>query len=308
MALTEGATAADKLVVSVTGAASWDTSVVAYCQRLGFFEEQNLDVKIAATDVMSQNIQAVIAGSADVGSAAVPVLIAAGIQGAPVKMIASYFKGASDFLWYVRSDSPIKSFKDVTPDTTIGTASLGSNSHILAAAFLDQYGKTAKIVPVGPQAAALAQIMAGQVDVTSNGNGLLGVPEYASGEVRPIAYGKDLTIMDGVTARGFVVSTDTLAKRREVLVRFLQALQKTIDWMYSDPKAIEWFAEATQASIEDAKRVREFSYPAGSLAIEDVTGIDVTVKQLIDYKRIDRAPTAEELSNMFDIVWKRPPG
>jgi NitT/TauT family transport system substrate-binding protein len=304
---TLAAAAADKLTLVVVSATAWDSAVTSYGKRLGYFAEQGIDVDVAATDNMSQTLQVLISGSADIGYVSTSVFLPAALQGAPVRMIASGFKGAPDFLWYVRSDSSIQSFKDVTADTVIGVAALGTTGDILSREFLRQYGTDAKIVPVGGSSAtSMAQVMAGQIDVAINGNGLLGIPQYDRGEVRPIAYGSEITAMKDVTVRGFVVSADTLANRRDVLVKFLQAFQKTVDWMYSHPQAIEWFAEATQSSVAEATRVEEHSYPQGSLSVEDITGLDVQVRQGLEYKRIERAPTADELGRFFQTIWHRP--
>jgi NitT/TauT family transport system substrate-binding protein len=299
------AIAAEKLTVAVTAPYGWDSSVVGYGNRLGYFSEQGLDVVPAYTDVVAQNLQAVIAGSADAGIVAVPQFMAARIQGAPVVMVASVFKGVPDFLWFVRSDSPLHSFKDLKPENTIGVSALGSTSHILVKTLLDQVGTDAKIVPVGASAAGLVQVMAGQLDVSSDGNGLLGVPEFQNNQIRVLAYGSELAELDDVTVRGLIVREDTLAKRRDALIRFLQAYQKTIDWMYADPKALEWFAEGTKSTLAEATRVRDHSYPPGHLNVEAITGVDVTIRQSLDNKRIDRAPTADEIAAMFQTIWSR---
>ena len=300
------ANAAEALTVAVTGSHSWDSSVTMYGDRLGYFEEAGLDVEVAVTEIMSQNLQAVVSGSVDVGVVAVPIFIAAGMEGAPIVMIASAFKGVPDFLWYVRSDSPIKSLRDVTEETTLGVSSLGSTSHILLETFFEQYGVDGNVVAVGNAAAGMTQVMTGEIDIGSDGNGLLGVPQYAAEEVRPIAYGSELEVMNDVTIRGFVVTEETLTNRRDDLVKFLQAYQKTVDWMYSgDPRAIEGFAEGTQSSIEEATRVRENSYPEGHLNVGEVTGLDLTISQSLAFKRIDRAPTPEELTRMFQTLWHR---
>ncbi len=302
-----GALATDKFVVAVTSPTGWDSAVVDYGKRNGFFAEKDIDADVAATDAVSQNLQAVIAGSADIGIVSLPIFISAAMQGAPVKMIASAFKGTPDYLWYVRSDLPIHSFRDVTEKTRIGTSFLGSTGEILTREMLAQYGTTATVIGVGSGgAASMTQVMTGQLDMATDGNGLLGVPQYASGEVRPIAYGSEIEVMNNVTVRGFIVNADTLTARRDALVRFLQAYQKTVDWMYADPRAVQWFAEGTQSTLAEATRVRDHSYPPGHLNVEDVTGLEVTLRQSLAYKRIERSPTDAELANMFQMVWARP--
>ena len=300
---THGAVAADKIIFASTGSSAWDGSIVAFGIRKGFFQEAGLDVSYAMTNSPGTYLQTVISGSADIAVAQMPTFLSAAIQGAPVKMVASTFRGTSDFLWFVRSDSPLKSFHDLTEENTIGTTSINSTSYVLAQELLKQYHVKANIIAVGTSAASMTQVMTGQVDVGTDGNGLLGVPQYADGEIRPIAFGSEIEAMHGVTVRGMVVSDKTLANRRGAIARFLQAYQKTIDWMYNDPLAVQWFAEETGSTVAEAQRVRDQSYPEGILQVGPIQGIDFSVQQALQFKRIQRTPTEQELANMFDIVW-----
>ena len=88
-----------------------------------------------------------------------------------------------------------------------------------------------------------------------------------------------------------------------MIARFLQAYQETVDWMYRDPKAVEWFAEEAQSSLDEARRVKTDMYPEGAMKVGEVAGVDFSVKQGLAFNRLDRAPTAEELAKMFEVVW-----
>jgi NitT/TauT family transport system substrate-binding protein len=303
-----GATAAratDTITIALSNhGTAWDFSVSGFGERLGYFAEEGLHVEVANVDSTAAGLQAVIAGSVDMCSVAVPQFLAAGIGGAPIKMISSSFTGASDWVWYVKSDSPIKSFKDLKETNTISVSSLGSSSYVILQSLLKQNGVKANIVAAGSTAAVLPQVMTGQIDVGTDGNGLLRIPELAAGDIRPIAYGRDLDVLRNVTVRGLVVKADALAADRDKYVRFLRAYQKTIDWMYKDPRAVEWFAEANGATLEEAKRVREENFPPGVMDVREVVGLDVNVALALEFKRIDRAPTAEETARLFDPVWK----
>jgi NitT/TauT family transport system substrate-binding protein len=101
-----------------------------------------------------------------------------------------------------------------------------------------------------------------------------------------------------------VVTAETLAKRRDALVRFVQAYQKTVDWMYRDPAALLQYAEMSQAKLPEAKRVVEWMYPARSMRVGDVGGIEESIAQGLQFKRIAQRPTAEQLAAAIDIVWK----
>jgi NitT/TauT family transport system substrate-binding protein len=296
--------AGDRLTVAQVGSSTaWDFSVVPFGKRMGFFEKRGIDVEVATTDNAGANLQAVIAGSADIGTVAVTPFMAAAMKGAPLKMVSSAFKGTPDWLWYVRADSPIRSFKDITEKTTIGVTSTSSTSYFILAGLLTQFGVKATIVAAGTSAAIMTEVMTGQIDVGSDGNGLLGVPQMAAGEVRPVAYGRELDLLRGVTVKGLAVRSDTLRDRRDVIVRFLQAYEETVDWMYRDPQAVAWFAEQAESPLEDARRVKTDMYPDGAMRVGAVVGVDVSVRQGLQFKRLDRAPTDAEIGAMFEVVW-----
>jgi NitT/TauT family transport system substrate-binding protein len=294
----------DLLRVAVTGSGAWDSSVVDFGWRAGIFKDAGIDLEISRTEGSSAGLQAVVSNSVDISIVGVSGFMGAALKGAPLKMFSSNFRGASDELWFVRGDSPVKSLKDVTDNMTLGCLTPASFSFIGISALLEQYGVKGKVVPAGSEAANLTGVMTGQLDVGFDGNGGLGVPEFQRGEVRIIAYGRELAIMQNVTARGMIASVETLAKRRDLLVRYLKAYQKTVDWMYRDPKAIEWYAEENHASVDDAKRAIAAMYPESALQVGEVTGIATSVELGLRYKRIAQAPTAEQLAAMFDIVWQ----
>ena len=296
-ALTPSGAHADEVLRLATSQAGWDNSVVPLGKRAGFFREKGIDAEVSFTDGSSAALQALIAGGVDVAVVSVPLFLGAVAKGAPLKMISANFTGGSDLLWYVRADSRIKKLKDVTKGTKLGYATPGSSNYILLSALLDQYGVAGDMV-------ATLQVMAGQVDVGYDGNGGLGVPEFERGAVRVVALGSELASMQNVTTRGLVVTAETLAKRRDALIRYVQAYQKTVDWMYRDPAALQQYAEMSQAKLADAKRVVEWMYPERSMRVGDVGGIEYSIVQGLQFKRIAQRPTPEQLAGSLDIVWK----
>ena len=299
-----GASAADDTVnFAVNGDRAWDSSMVAFGQRAGIFAKHGIKVNIAETNNSADNLQALISGSADVAVVTVTTFVGAAVKGAPVKLISSVFRGTSDFLWYARSDSPIRSFDDINEKTTVGVSSLGASSFALTSAMLTQHGVKATIIPTGNAASGVVQVMTEQLDIGTN-TGLLGVPELARGEIRIIAYGRDLAALRSVSVRGLAARNDVLAGRREVLVRFLQAYAETLDWMYGNPQAVQWLAEQAQTSVDEAKRVVADCYPQSALTPGDVSGLDASIAQAVAFKRIPQAPTPAEVAAMVDVVWK----
>jgi len=299
------ALAADKITIALSnGGLAWDFSVAEFGKRLGYFAEEGIDISVANTDNLAESLQAVVAGNVEVANVGVTQFLAAAVGGAPIKLIGSSFLGTTDWLWYVRSDSPLKSFKELTEANTVGVTSFGSSQFFIVSALLEQYGTKPQIVQVGSFAAGMMQVMSGQIDVGSDGNGLLGVPQFVEGKVRPIAYGRELELLRDVSVRGLAVNAKALAANRDLYVRFLRAYQRTVAWMYANPQAVEWFAERTGSTLAEATRVRSELYPPGHMDVGDIRNVATSIEQGIRFKRLTRAPTSEELAGFIDVLWK----
>jgi NitT/TauT family transport system substrate-binding protein len=129
------------------------------------------------------------------------------------------------------------------------------------------------------------------------------LPEFQKNEVRVIVRGEDIESFRGLTVRGFATNKSFLTDHRNVLIRFLQAYQETIDWMYSDPKAVEMYAQEFNLPVEEVARLMPVFYPKSAFGIQPVNGIGLSVEQGLQFKRIAQRPTAEQLAAAFDIIW-----
>jgi NitT/TauT family transport system substrate-binding protein len=298
------ASAAERVRVATGGKGAWDASAAWLGQQAGIFAKHGLDVEISYTEGSGKALEAVITGSIDVAlGVSVPSLIGAVVKGAPVVMICGIFTGLSDTLWYVRADSPIKSVKDFTENTSVGYSGAGAYSQIAGLALLDQAGVKGKMIAAGSNAGALTLVMSSQLDVGYDGNGGMGVPEFQRNEVRIIANGEDVEIFRGLTVRGFATSKSFLADHRDVLIRFLRAYQETIDWMYKDHKAVEIYAQEFSLPVEEVTRLMPTFYPKSAFGIQPVNGIERSVEQGLQFNRISEQPTPEQLAAAFDIIW-----
>ena len=84
--------------------------------------------------------------------------------------------------------------------------------------------------------------MSGQVDIGFS-TPPFGLDALAEGKSRLIALANDLPSVRNQTVRVTIANATDLAKRRDVYDRFIKAYREAIDWMYSDPRAIEAFAK-----------------------------------------------------------------
>jgi NitT/TauT family transport system substrate-binding protein len=296
--------AADRVRIATGGKGSWEGATPWLGEQAGIFAKHNIEIEIAYTEGGGKALEAVIAGSMDIAlGVSVPSLIGAIVKGAPVVMICGIFTGLADTLWYVRADNPIKSIKDLKEDSTLGYGSAGAYNQIAGLALLDQAGVKAKMIAAGSRSGALTLVMSGQLDVGYDGNGGMGVPEFQNNEVRIIARGDDIEAFRGLTVRGFATSTTFLAEHRDVLIRFLQAYQETIDWMYKDPSAVHAYAREFDLPADEVARLVPIFYPKSAYRIQPVHGIEQSVEQGLQFDRISERPTAEQLDAAFDVIW-----
>jgi NitT/TauT family transport system substrate-binding protein len=298
------ARADDLLRVATGGQGAWDASIAELGKNAGIFREYGIDLEINYTDGGGKALEATVAGSADVAlGTSVPSLIGAAVKGAPVKMVAGVFVGLSDTIWYVRADSPIKSIKDFTEETTIAYTAAGAYSQMAAMGLIEQSGVAAKPVVGGARAAVMTLVMSGQIDVGFDGNGGMGVAEFQRGDVRIIAVGADVESFRGLTVRGIAVNARFLAERRDLVERFLKAYQRSIDWAYTGTEAMKMYAGLTGLPLDEVERLVPVLYPKSAFGLAEVGGIDRSIEQGLKFKRIAERPTEEQLEAMFETLW-----
>ena len=236
------ASAEDTLKIAIGQINNWENQAPTLGQDAGIFKKHNLKIEAVGTQGAGETIQAVISGSADLGAG----VGAAGVmrafsKGAPVLILAPMFTGTQDLYWYVKADSPIKSLKDTTPSNTIAYSTNGSSSNNIVRAFVDELGAKAKPTPTGGPAATLTAVMSGQVDIGWAAPPF-GLQELNEHKIRIVARGSDVPSLKGQTVRTLIVNKNSWQTKHDAILRFMQAYREAVDWMYSDPKALEMYS------------------------------------------------------------------
>src|SRR5947209_20141618 len=107
-AVTSSAFAQDKLNAAVGQINNWEQQAPLFAEEAGIFKKYNLAVEIVGTQGAGETIQAVISGSADVGTGVgVAGAMRAYSKGAPVRLLLPAFTGTGDLYWYVRAGAPL---------------------------------------------------------------------------------------------------------------------------------------------------------------------------------------------------------
>jgi NitT/TauT family transport system substrate-binding protein len=291
------AVAQDFLKIAVPQRGVWDAGVPELGMRGGIFQKHGLNLEILYTQAGPESIQALIAGSVDMATAAgVSAAFGTFAKGAPIRIVSNEIIGSPDLYWYVTANSPVRKVEDFN-DKTVAYSLTGSSSHAGLLALIAQYNLRVKPTSTGNIPSTLTQTLSGQVEV-----GFGAVPfalDLAEeGRIRIIITGNDVASLKTRTGRVNLTNVATLQNRRDALVRFHQAYKETIDWMYSDPAALKQYSDFSKVPEKVVLKVRELM-PKAALAPEHVVGIDQIMTEAIQNKFLQTALTKEQLAELI---------
>jgi NitT/TauT family transport system substrate-binding protein len=299
-----GGATAETLKVAVAQRGFWNSSFIEFALQQGFFKQEGLDIEILYTEGGASTLTPVIAGSLDIAMTNGTLgVIGAFAKGLPVKIISAEATGAPDAFWYARPESGIKTIKD-TNGKTVAFSSPGSSTNLIVLQLVGQEKVTPKLVPTGGLPATLTQVMTGQIDVGWSVPPFV-LKDLAEGRLQIIARGSDVAAIRDQTIRVHVANANALKTKRDAFVRFMRAMSRAIDWAYTGDAAIDAYAELAKVPRAFAQRTRDEFYPKASLQLTEVRGLDLTLKQALEYKYIT-APlsVADVQKGLIDIVYK----
>jgi NitT/TauT family transport system substrate-binding protein len=291
----------DTLKVAIGQINNWENQAPTLGQEAGIFKKHGLVLETFATAGAGETLQPVISGSADIGiGVGVAGILRAFSTGAPVRILAPAFTGTADLYWYVRADSPLKSLADATARNTIAYSTNGSSSHNIVVAFVDELGVKAKPTPTGTPPATLTAVMSGQIDIGWAAPPIA-MQEIKDGKVRLIARGSDVPSLRGQTVRATIVNVGLLQRRPDIAARFVAAYRETIDWMYSDPRAVEIYARSIDRPSDLVRDTIRTFYAKEALQTDRMDDMPGIVRDAVKLKYL-RAPLSEaQLTELIRI-------
>jgi len=302
LALGVGSASADDTLKVVIGQINnWENQAPTLGQDAGIFKKHGIVLENTGTQGAGETIQAVISGSADIGAG----VGAAGVmrafsKGAPVRILAPAFTGTGDLFWYVKADSKIQSLKDATPETTIAYSTNGSSSNNIVVAFVSELGAKAKPTATGGPAATLTAVMSGQVDIGWAAPPF-GLREIKEGKIRIVAKGSDVPSLRGQTVRTLIVNADSLKTKRDAIMRFMDAYREAVDWMYSDPKAVEMYSKKLNQPVELLKESMDKFQPKETLQTDKFADLDGAIADAVKLKFLEQPLTKEQVTELLQI-------
>jgi NitT/TauT family transport system substrate-binding protein len=301
--LHSAAIAQDKLRVAAGLAGTWENSFSELGQNAGFFKKHGLVLEIFYTQGAGETQQAVISGSADIGTGVGTFnTFGAFAKGAPIRVIAATHTGANDLTWYVRAESPIKDKKDLA-GRSVAYSTAGSSTYAAVQGFQRVFGVAFTPVATGSPASTLTQAMTGQIDVGWTS------PPFAldlmkEGKIRQIMRASDVPELRNQTARFMTANAVALDARRPVIVRYLQAYREVVDWMYSDKAAIKAFADWARIPEEIAQLAPNDYYPKDNVLPDRIEGLELAMADAASFKYIAAPLSKDQLAKLILVPLK----
>jgi NitT/TauT family transport system substrate-binding protein len=293
------ARAEDTLKIAVGQLTTWENQATLLGQEAGIFKKYGLVLQNFGTNGAGETLQAVISGSADIGiGMGTAGAMRAFVRGAPVRVLAPAFTGSGDLYWYVKADSPIKSLKDTTPNNTIAYSTSGSSTNSIVIGFGRELGMKAKPTATGGPPATLTAVMSGQIDI-GWASPPFGLKEIDAGKIRVLARGSDVPSTRNQTVRVQIVNANALKTKKDVIERFMKGYREAVNWMYTDPKALEMYAAKMKIPEPLIAKALPQSHPRSSMQLEKLSDVDGIMKDAIASKFIDKPLTPQQLAEFY---------
>jgi NitT/TauT family transport system substrate-binding protein len=291
--------AEDTLRLAIGQRGNWNTSIVELGDRAGLFKKHGLALDVLYTAGGGETQQAVLAGAVDIGTAIGTMgALGAYAKGAPIRIIAAETTGGADY-WYVAANSPIGSLKD-TDGKTIAYSTAGSSTQGVVLAFVKELSLKAKPVATGGPVPTLTQVMTGQIDVGWS-TPPLGLKEIDEGKIRVLAHATDLAVVRGQTIRVLASTADVLDRRKDAILRFMDAYRESLVYIYGDnPKAMADFADFAGVSLNAARRTRD-AFASELLSPDEIRGLDIMMPEAVTLKFLTAPLTAAQLRELIQI-------
>src|SRR5215211_3679030 len=297
--------AADTVKVAIGQIDAWANQAPTLGMKAEIFQKHGIELQTFATQGAGETIQTIISGAADIGiGIGTAGAMRAFVKGAPIRAIAAGYVGVGDQYWYVPANSPIKKITDATDKHTISYSTNGATSHVILLGFIKQLGVKGKPTATGGPPAAYTMTMTGQIDI---GWAVVpfGLAELQEGKIRIVGRGSDVPTLRNQTVRVQIVNANALKERNDVMVRFMRAYRESLDYMYSSPQAVKYYAETIKQPESLVIMQRDQYNPKEALSPDRLSDIEQVMADAIDLKFLDAPLTKEQLTEFFKIP---PPG
>jgi NitT/TauT family transport system substrate-binding protein len=297
--LSSDAYADDSMKIAIGQRGGWEQCVSELGQNKGFFKKHGLTLDVLYTQGSAETLQSVVSNSVDLGiGLGTHAYLGAFLKGAPLRGVGASFTSADEQFYYVVADSPIKTMKDAD-GKTIAISTNGSASNMFALHLAKHFGVELKPQPAGNYTATVTQVLTRQLDIGFS-QAPFNLNLVDEGRVRIIARGSDVPALRDMTSRLIVVNAANLERKKDVLKRYMAAYRETLDWMYSDPAAIDAYAEWSKLPKSIAARAPEYMTRKNMEPLR-ISGLPGIMEDAVKFKYIPAPLNEAQLKQAFPV-------
>lgn len=273
----------------------------------GFYEDAGLSVDATFTGGGSETVQAVVSGSADIGTETSGAsAIGAFTSDAPIKIVSASTTGL-DLQWFAEADSGLQDRSDLA-GKRMGYSSTGSSSHVGVLA-LSELLESEGLNPI--QAEAIGgppdNLTAVQTDQIAAGwtQPPFFLDQVANGELVLVADGSEIGDYADVAMRVIIGNTPWLEENPEAATAFLETHARAWDWIFENPEeAVAIWKEAAELETSEEVLVTSFDYyEREELRIEPLDGRDVLIEDAVKFGFAEEPLTDDEVDELFDLSY-----
>jgi ABC-type nitrate/sulfonate/bicarbonate transport system substrate-binding protein len=224
--------------------------------KRGFFEQQGLDVQLVLLRGIPMTLQALAAGSLQVGTGGPEPYIEAGERGLDFAIAGGLSNGMAQVLIAGKNYKTVEDLRGAT----IGASSLTSSIVTALKEALKQKGlenpRDYKLLIVaGGSASNLRALQSGQIAATT-----VAVPlNYAAAEVGMNTLGRLLDAVPNFQAATIVIKRSWAEKNRAIMVRFMKAMVQSNRWLHDNrDAAVDFIAKEMQLKTAQALKGWEY--------------------------------------------------
>ncbi len=291
--------AQDSLTVAIGQINNWENQMPTLGQDAGFFRKRGLTLNTIGTQGTEQTLKAVVSGEADIGVAiGTSAAMRAFMDGAPIRILMPCFTGTDDLYWYVLNASPLRLLKQAEAQHSIAYSGTGSTSHNIVLGFSNQLGAKARPVPTGGVQATFELVKQGRVDI-GWASPPFGLTALEAGEIRLIARGSEVPTTRDQTVRVTVVNTNSLSAKRPAIERFARAYRESLDWMYSDPKAMEMYAAKVNLPVRLVTYSRDEFHPKQAMQADQIKNVEQVMSDAVAVGMLKAPLNRDQLMQLF---------
>lgn len=270
----------------------------------GFYKDEGLDVTATFTGGGAETVQAVVSGSADIGTeTSSPAAVGAFVSGAPIKIVSASTTGL-DIVYFTTPKTGLTKTADLA-GKRVGYSATGGSSHIglleLSAMLEDQGLAPIKGEVIGGPADQYTAVETGQIDAGWTQPPFF-TKDLEDGKLVEVADGAKVDKYADVSVRVNIANQKFLEEDPDAAKAFLRAQDRAFTWIFENPKeAVKIWQEAADLKISEADLLLSFDYlNPEAYKVSETRGREAILADAKKFGFVKKSISPEQADELFD--------